>query len=152
MLYGFTLIYRGCNLAAHLSHHHRKHHTHCSQSFVSPDWIPPSTYSWQPKKLPACPPFLSSSLFTWINPLKASFLLSKKHAPFAAKVVDSRPSVLLHPSGGINSVNTSLDTNPVTGCAQVCLTSQLTRAGVTHFPQKISHNTHDLRIDGVKHL
>ena len=82
VLYGFTLIYRGCNLAAHLSHHHRKHHTHCSQSFVSPDWIPPSTYSWQPKKLPACPPFLSSSLFTWINPLKASFLLCWKNVPF----------------------------------------------------------------------
>ena len=27
-------------------------------------------------------PFLSSSSFTWINPLKASFLLSRKHAPF----------------------------------------------------------------------
>ena len=29
-------------------HTDRKHHTHCSQSFVSPDWIPPGTYSWQP--------------------------------------------------------------------------------------------------------
>ena len=28
--------------------HSREHHTHCSQSFVSPDWIPPGTYSWQP--------------------------------------------------------------------------------------------------------
>ena len=26
----------------------RKHHTHCSQSFVSPDWIPQGIYSWQP--------------------------------------------------------------------------------------------------------
>ena len=66
--------------------------------------------------------------------------------PFAARVVDSRPSALLHPSGGqncltrcrfqmfmkpqvcawstgIEPVNTSLDTNPVTGCGQVCLIS-----------------------------
>ena len=29
-------------------HTDRKHHTHCSQSFVSPDWIPTGPYSWQP--------------------------------------------------------------------------------------------------------
>ena len=63
-------------------HTDRKHHTHCSLTSVSPDSIPPGTYSWQPQTLPACPPFLSSSSFTWINPLKASFLFGRKHAPF----------------------------------------------------------------------
>ena len=60
-----------------------KLYTHCSQSFVSPDWIPPGTIC-----------FSTLALFTWINPLKTSFLLSR--------VFDSRPSVLLHPSGGHN--------------------------------------------------
>ena len=128
----------------------RKHHTHCSQSFVSPDWIPPGTFSKQPKTLPACPLFLSSSSFSWINPFKASFLLSKKHAPSDARVIDSCSCVFLHSTGGHNcltrcrlqmflkprpqacgcteyrnqtSTNTGLDTKPVTGYSQVCLTS-----------------------------
>ena len=80
-------------------HTDRKHHTHCSLKSVSPGRIPPGSYSWQPQTLPACPPFLSPSSFTWINPLKASFLMSRKHAPSR---FDSRSPVLLHPSGGHN--------------------------------------------------
>ena len=51
-------------------------------------------------RLPACPPFLSSSSFTLINPTWSFFScwVESTH-PFAARVVDSRPSVLLHPPG-----------------------------------------------------
>ena len=81
-----------------------QHHTHCSRTFVSPNWIPPGIYSWQPETLPACPPFISSSSFTWINPLKASSCWSDSTNPFPARVVYSCPSVLLHLSDGHNCI------------------------------------------------
>ena len=80
----------------------RYHHTHCSQPFfiVSPDWIPPGAYSWQPKTLPACQASFFSSSFTWLNPISAAFCLwVGRSYPFAARVGDSHPSVLLHLSG-----------------------------------------------------
>ena len=67
---------------------------------VSPDWILPGTYSWQPQTFLACQAFFSSSSFTWFHPISAVFCLgvARSH-PFSARVDYSRPSVLLHPSG-----------------------------------------------------
>ena len=82
-------------------HTDRKHHTHCSLKSVSPDWIPLGICSWQPQTLPACPPFLHHHSLGSIHLKLLSCSVESTH-PFAARVVDSRPSVLLHPSGGHN--------------------------------------------------
>ena len=76
-----------------------KHHNPCSQSFASTYLH--GTYSWQPYTLPACQPFLSSSSFTWINPFKASFLLSRKHAPFHCERCWHPPLTLVAPDPAI---------------------------------------------------
>ena len=87
---------------------------------------------------PCLSTFSSWSSFTWINPLKASFMLSRTHAPFHCESCLSsnicQVVITVYPdvgfkcfwnhrfvwSTGIKPVNTSLDTNPVTGFGKVC--------------------------------
>ena len=81
----------------------RTHHSHCSLTSVSPDWIPPGTYSWQPIDSPCLstiPLFIIIHLDQSHLKLLSCWVESTHH--FAKRVFDSRPSVLLHPSGGHN--------------------------------------------------
>ena len=64
---------------------------------VSPDWIPPGICSWQPQTLPGL-----SSLhhFTWFHQICAASCLGVGSTyPFSSRAGDSRPYVILQPSG-----------------------------------------------------
>ena len=98
----FILVYRGCNLVAHASIH-----VYCSLTSVSPDWIPPGTYiqlaTIDSPCLSTIPLFIIIHLYK--SHLKLLSCWVESTHPFAARVVDSHPSVLLHPSGGHNCLN-----------------------------------------------
>ena len=122
----------------------RKHHMHCSQSFLSTTGylqVPIAGNHWLSLLV-----HLSSIYRHLLGSIHLKLLscwVESTH-PFAARVVDSRPlsSYIRHViitaepdvgfrcfwnhrfvwSTGIEPVNTSLETNPVTNCGQMCLT------------------------------
>jgi hypothetical protein len=138
----------------------RKHHTHCSLTTVSPDWIPIAGNN-------------RLSLLVNLSSLH-HHLLGSTHLkllscwvestpPFATRDVDSRPSVLLHPSGSHNCLTRcwlqmSLKSQVCEKCGNqtrehlygyqssywlwtsVLNFSDLTRTGVTHSPPHPTKN------------